>query len=446
MAPAAAPARRPAPGRAARLALRTRFLPHLAHFLMEAQPLSTLLLIISLLLQLLPPTATSTAMTTIHVSAAEGSDTRGNGSERRPFRTLQRAKTAARAAAAAQRGGPAWNVTVSIGAGDYYVQQPLRFTSADAPQGGGGGDEPIGGARTTYSGPGPQAAEQANVFGGVLVPAALWRQAEGGGTTGNIWVADVSKLLPPGPDDDEGVKKAEPFFNLIEGEVGAVLARTPDKGSGYLRDAGCRGNTTLGRVVCPPGVLPGRLLSDDVGDLSMYCVLGSRNSQGASTHWSSNTFKVVAVSADAIEVGGALRGCSDKLYVQGSKQLITEPGEWALDSSAGLLYIWPRDEAAMAHGQARVVASTAMSIFDVAGESFTQLAGRITFEGLSLIGSERVSGLLHSPFRLGFPSVAPSLVTKVRPDTPPRQAGTRVSSSGRATAMASRLIIRIAEV
>jgi hypothetical protein len=59
---------------------------------------------------------------------------------------------------------------------------------------------------------------------------------------------------------------------------------------------------------------------------------------------------------------------NDKIFVQGDKSLISEPGEWALDSAAGMLYLWPRDEAAMAAGHADVVALTTTRVFDFKGE------------------------------------------------------------------------------
>ena len=100
---------------------------------------------------------------------------------------------------------------------------------------------------------------------------------------------------------------------------------------------------------------------------------------------------VQAANSSAITVGGALGMCSDKQYLLGGRSLITEPGEWALDSQAGQLYLWPRDEQAMAAGRAKIVACTTKSIFSVEGESYERaeaLAGRLTFDGLQLIGSD----------------------------------------------------------
>ena len=43
---------------------------------------------------------------------------------------------------------------------------------------------------------------------------------------------------------------------------------------------------------------------------------------------------VQAANSSAITVGGALGMCSDKQYLLGGRSLISEPGEWALDSVA----------------------------------------------------------------------------------------------------------------
>ena len=39
---------------------------------------------------------------------------------------------------------------------------------------------------------------------------------------------------------------------------------------------------------------------------------------------------------------------NDKVYLQGDKALISEAGEWALEHKTGMVYYWPRDQAAMA--------------------------------------------------------------------------------------------------
>ena len=62
---------------------------------------------------------------------------------------------------------------------------------------------------------------------------------------------------PPAPPPYTGWR----FFNLVEAREGAVLARLPDLGSGYLKDLGCTNTNT--QLTCPEGVLPTGLSADD---------------------------------------------------------------------------------------------------------------------------------------------------------------------------------------
>eukprot|EP01045_Picozoa_sp_COSAG04_P010860 COSAG04_NODE_679_length_11197_cov_43.956584_1_plen_428_part_00 len=309
---------------------------------------------------------------TIHVSAPTGSDTAGNGSEARPFATLQRAQVAARAAGS--------GAVVVVDAAVYCVPSPMVFTAADS--------------GTTYRGPGPSwgpagGPPGATVYGGVTVPPRRWERVPGS----SIWRADLRGVLPSA--DSETGTGVRPFFNLIEAGVGATLAQTPDKGSGYLSLLNCSNNKTA--LSCPPGVLPpSQVLAAELADMSIK--------YGTGNNWDSNSIAVSAVAQEAapkfprgrqagragnttVEFSGG--PCNDRVMIQGSKTFISEPGEWALASAASMLYLWPRDERPMRSGTASVVAATTPTIFEIRGESFLgSLARNLTFEGLNLIGSD----------------------------------------------------------
>jgi hypothetical protein len=139
------------------------------------------------------------------------------------------------------------------------------------------------------------------------------------------------------------------FFNLLENGEAATLARTPDFGSGYLKDLGCKNTDTS--FTCPPGVLPANMSPADLG---VQCNLGS--------DWFTSLRQGVAYNPSVGEVTFRAKqsgfSANDKIYVQGDKALISEPGEWALESATGMLYLWPRDESAMAIGKADVVVPT----------------------------------------------------------------------------------------
>lgn len=60
----------------------------------------------------------------------------------------------------------------------------------------------------------------------------------------------------------------------VEGTEAAVLARTPERESGYLRDFGCRVDD--GTLTCPRGVLPqASTMQKNIADMSVFCNTGA---------------------------------------------------------------------------------------------------------------------------------------------------------------------------
>jgi hypothetical protein len=265
-----------------------------------------------------------------------GSDSSGDGTVAKPFATLPAAQQAARKALVAAAGG---NVTVHVGAGRYYLPEPLLLSASDSGRNGG---------RMRWIGPGPGAGvdpqQAAIIHGGVRVDG--WRQVG----DGPVWTADVSALASrPG----SGITGFRRFFNLIEDQRGAVLARHPDFGSGYLKDVGCTNNATM--LECPPGVLPRDL---SIADTSIFANVGG--------NWFTATLSAKSTATDAIgrvtvgfQKGAGAYAANNKIYIQGAHQLISEPGEWALDSKATppAVYYWPRDTSAMQNGSAHIVSN-----------------------------------------------------------------------------------------
>eukprot|EP00937_MAST-01D_sp_MAST-1D-sp2_P000988 g988.t1 len=194
--------------------------------------------------------------------------------------------------------------------------------------------------------------------------------------------AGCRPTYPPGP----APAPAAPwrFFNLLEARVGAVQARVPKAGGGYLKDVACTNSNT--QMVCPRGVLPAAGLTTPA-DASVFVNIGA--------NWFTETRAATssAVGADGsvtVEFRGGSGNANDKIYLQGSKELISEPGEWALDSAAGMLYYWPRDQAAMAAGRAEVVALTTKRVLDIRGNGWApgELAQAIDFDGIVFSGSD----------------------------------------------------------
>ena len=185
---------------------------------------------------------------------------------------------------------------------------------------------------------------------------------------------------PPPPAANDNWR----FFNLLENGEAVTLARLPDFGSGYLKDLNCTNSDT--KLTCPAGVLPAAM---DPADIGVQCNLGS--------DWFTSLRQGVAYDAAQHTVTFRAKqsnfAANDKIFLQGDKALISEPGEWALESSTGMLYLWPRDEAAMVAGRAEVVAMTTTRVFDFRGSGWEpkDLATAIDVEGIVLSGSDFAS-------------------------------------------------------
>ena len=139
----------------------------------------------------------------------------------------------------------------------------------------------------------------------------------------------------------------------------------PNAGSGYARELGWSNSDNwlkwpLGSPDAPPAPF-------DVSNAHVFCGLGA--------DWFSETRAVRSLdfAARTIHFAGAsngIGGCNHKAFLQGPKELIDEPGEWALEPAAGLLYYWPHDAAALAPGSAEPpVALTAAAAVSFEGEA-----------------------------------------------------------------------------
>ena len=195
---------------------------------------------------------------------------------------------------------------------------------------------------------------------------------------------------PPPPPAPPAPPKPPPnwrFFNLVESQRGAILARHPDFGSGYLKDVKCTNSATS--LSCPAGVLPARM---SAADASVFANVGA--------NWFAATLSATKVSEAAggvsvdFEKGGKQYSANDKIYLQGPHQLISEAGEWSLDSATSKLYFWPRDQAAMAAGTAQIVATTTVRVLDFRGESWDNLTMGVDVSGIVLSGSDFDSDFL----------------------------------------------------
>ena len=131
------------------------------------------------------------------------------------------------------------------------------------------------------------------------------------------------------------------FFTLTEGALGATIARIPNRGSGYLGTLGV-GNSDSS-LWWPAGSPFFPNASFDVSNAHVFCNIGA--------DWFTETRPVTSINTDSHTLhfegsSNGVGGCNDKVYLQGPREFLDEPGEWALEPSTGLLHYWPYDAAA----------------------------------------------------------------------------------------------------
>lgn len=198
---------------------------------------------------------------------------------------------------------------------------------------------------------------------------------------------------PPPPPPPPSIPSAWRFYNLIEAREGAILARLPDFGSGYLKDLGCSDSGSS--LHCPPGVLPAGLSADDA---SVFCNIGAdwftetRVVTGVNSATDPTTLSYTVPSLPDMPAGKDDSRVNDKIYLQGDKTLISEPGEWALEHRTGMLYYWPRNQSAMAAGTAEIVATTTTRVLDFQGAGWGSgdngAVSGIDISGIVISGSD----------------------------------------------------------
>jgi hypothetical protein len=429
-----------------------------------------------------------------------GSD--GNdGSAGAPFATLARAQSAMRAAIA---GGMTGNGTVTVLPGTYITPTPLVFGPADSGQGGfvvswraagavlyvgvqvggwapaPGSSLPIWVANVTgqYVPPAPTPPPpgcgpldpgydyNGNDIVSVLVPpnnfsaccAACAAQAGchawsmcvditcgNPGNPINCYLkSSASGRAPFGPHRTSGTLPGGPspaaapwrFFSLMEGASPGVIARLPNRGSGYLDSLGISNDDSsltwpAGSPYLPPAPFA------TVANAHVFCNLGA--------DWFTETRPVTGLdwSANRLTFAPAangVAGCNNKAYLQGPRELIDEPGEWALDPAAGLLFYWPLNASSLTSPTTTatpVVAATspfAISFDGAAGNASVPPGGwvhDIEIVGLEVRGSDFTPDGSYLVFPPGRPNDTP----------PPTNTGmVRVSNAARIALRGCKLI------
>jgi hypothetical protein len=277
--------------------------------------------------------------------SVDGNDSNDGSSPQSALSTLERARQVVESK---KEGRPA---AVHVGAGTYYLPEPLVLTAA--------------GSGTSWVGAG---AGSTIIRGGKAVTG--WQQHK----------------LPHLPDQPLW-RARNPFpgtavYQLVEGRAPATLARHPNRGAGWLY------NWSSTKVAGRPGIrwarATGLPLHFEMAHASAYV-------------WHPYGYSEITGLANATflpDGGGEValyptpHTMLVKAHFEGSLQFLDAPGEWALGED-GYIYLWPSQPLQSAEQMPVVSAALAPRLFDIRGQSTAaaDIVRDVTIANMSLIGS-----------------------------------------------------------
>lgn len=196
--------------------------------------------------------------------------------------------------------------------------------------------------------------KDAELYGGIAVTGWVkWKD--------NIWRAPVPK--------------DKPFYNLIVDGKPAVMAQTPNIGSGFGGGAKIINNGAIG--------VPQEWRGYDFTDAQVSAFIGGDwfSEMRAPTGFDASTG---VLSVDPGQ-GAQFGGMNNRFVVRGVLELLDEPGEWCLKSKQGFVYFWPESGTPENHV---IVRPTAEKLIEVHGRTPQSPAKNISIEDLSLVGSD----------------------------------------------------------
>jgi|GEM_PF-2255103 len=294
-----------------------------------------------------------------------GSDTTGNGSSGSPYKTVQKARDAVRAAIA---GGMSGDATVYLKGGEYVTEQIVLNAS----------DSGRNGYKVIYrNAPG----ETPVLNNGAYITG--WQQVAG---------------KPYYKTTVAGFGKSDNIMDqtLYENNVRAVKARHPNVQSGgrnnYLfAEAAASPATNTSFKVKASDTLPAMA---STADLDVYVWPGGRHPWEAKYRKVSSvnySTRVITLSASTDNYN---LDTGSMYYLEGAIELLDTPGEFFYDKAASTLYYYPRNSASLANGIfAPKRQDYADSIFRFEGG-----ASNIVIEGLTMRNTAFDSHDAHQGF------------------------------------------------
>jgi hypothetical protein len=253
----------------------------------------------------------------------------------KPFLTIERARDAVREKIAK---GMSRDVTVVLRGGEYFIDNAIRFDERDS-----GRD----GRTVVYK---AASGEKVSLYGGQRITG--WQPV-----SQNVYRASV--------------EQGRRFYRLLENEHSLVMARHPNKGSGY--DGGL---TNVGANIVS---FPAEWVNYDFSDAMVFGWVGG--------DWFSALGEVSAVDTvdKTLTVNIPYKNFNSRLNIRGVLEHLDEEGEWCLKHNDGYIYCWPRK---LPIEDQLIVAPTTARVLDIRGSSNGDLVQNIRFEGITFIGSD----------------------------------------------------------
>ncbi len=256
-----------------------------------------------------------------------------------PFLTIERARDAVREKIAK---GMNRDVVVILRGGNYFIDGAIRFDERDS-----GRD----GRTVVYK---AASGEKVSIYGGQRING--WKKV-----SSNIYRAKV--------------EQGKRFYRLFENDSSLVMARHPNKGSGYGAGLKRVNNTTL--------TFPESWAVYDFSDAQVFGFLGG--------NWFSEMRAVIGVNKKSrrltIDPGAVFRWgkLNDRVYIQGVKELLDEQGEWYLNHDEGYVYCWPYKTPIE---KQIITAPASQRLLDISGTDIDHIVSNVRFEGICFIGSD----------------------------------------------------------
>lgn len=265
--------------------------------------------------------------------AVNGSNTDGDGSEAKPYATLDKAREAAR-----ELSSDTHNVRVSIGEGKYFVGEPIVFDAKDS--------------NVTYVG------DHAVLTGAKTLTDLTWENY-----SDSIKVASV-----------ESGQEIDQLF--IDGEQ-QILSRYPN----YDPEQVLQGSATLEEV---------KARSKNWSDPAGGYIRSLHQKK-----WGGNSYKIKGKDNSSLGltyewVGDNNRGSemlSSTIMVENIFEELDSPGEWYYDYAKKKLYVYPREGTDLENSV--VEGAVTEEILHVEGVEDGEQVRNLTFDGITLENTKR---------------------------------------------------------